>query len=153
MADKAEAKTTIVNIKGIDLDAWEAAKTAAARQDETMGEWVSRALNHLVNLEAGPREFPPNPAANLGPKTVNPGQAEALATLAGLAPALTGIGPKLAGYAAADVSRLISDCSRLARGEAPRPAAARIRNRPPAIPHKAAGLIEANPAATEGSPS
>ena len=54
-----EAKKTIINVKGADVEQWERAKTAANRADETMGEWLSRAVKHLADMEEGGREFPP----------------------------------------------------------------------------------------------
>jgi hypothetical protein len=125
MTDKNDDAKTIINVKGVSVEAWEAAKKAANKQDQTMGEWLTRALNHLANLEAGPREFLPIPAANPDPETVNPNQAAALAALATLAPVLAGIGPKLTRQAASDVSALISGFAREARGLPPRAKASR----------------------------
>ena len=95
-----------------------------------MGAWVSRALIDRVNLEAGPREFPPEPA-NLDPKMANPstltvahlhpGPGDVLGDLmqgmAALA-AATGINP-----AKADIRRvygLVDERVREARGMPPR---------------------------------
>lgn len=50
---------TIINVKGVSLKAWERAKTAAGRNDETLGSWVSRAANLLADMEAGGREYVP----------------------------------------------------------------------------------------------
>lgn len=66
MANPAEDRTTI-NVKGVPTAAWETARRAAAKQGETMGAWLGRAIETKANLEAGPREFPPEkPAANPG---------------------------------------------------------------------------------------
>ena len=65
-----DEKTTI-NVKGVSGKAWERAKTAALKQGEPMGPWLSRAINQLADREAGPREFPPV-TANLAPETVKP---------------------------------------------------------------------------------
>jgi hypothetical protein len=60
--------TTTVNIKAIKVAAWERAKTAAGRNDETLGNWVSRACEQLAAAEAGgPRLYPPaTPDLDLG---------------------------------------------------------------------------------------
>jgi hypothetical protein len=61
--DNPDDEKTIVNIKGVLKRSWERTKIAADRNDETLGAWVSRALDQLADRETGPREFPP--AANL----------------------------------------------------------------------------------------
>jgi hypothetical protein len=71
MANPDDEKTTI-NVKGVSEKAWERAKNAARKQDETMGDWLSRAANHLADKEAGPREFPPVQQVNLRPEMVKP---------------------------------------------------------------------------------
>jgi hypothetical protein len=60
MGNPDEERTTI-NVKSVSVSAWERAKKAAAKQDDPMGVWLSRAAHHLADMEAGPREFPPAP--------------------------------------------------------------------------------------------
>lgn len=50
--DKPDRPTTVINIQGIDVDAWQLAKVAAKRRGETMGEWLSRACAQQANREA-----------------------------------------------------------------------------------------------------
>lgn len=110
-----------------------------------MGSWLSRAADHLANLEDGPREIPPSMPANLVSEMGNPVPApveglgvlmQGMAALAGV----TGTTP-----AKADTRRLyalVDDQVRQARGLPPRPV--RRRN-----PGKAAGqsLLENGKAA------
>ena len=63
---------TTINVKAVDFEAWDKARNSANKQGETMGIWLSRALITQVNLEAGPREFPPDSSANPGRKSANP---------------------------------------------------------------------------------
>ena len=70
--DNPDDEKTVINVKGMSLRAWEKAKRAASKQDQTMGAWLSRAVDHLANLEDGPREFAPVQPANLEPKSGNP---------------------------------------------------------------------------------
>ena len=84
MVNPDDERATI-NVKGVAARAWERAKTAALKQDETMGVWLSRAIDYRADAEAGPREFPPaNPAANPEPKTVKPEAVMAAEQLADL---------------------------------------------------------------------
>ena len=55
---------TVINVKGVSVQAWEKAKRAAHKQGQPMGAWLSRAAEHLASLEDGPRELPPLPPAN-----------------------------------------------------------------------------------------
>lgn len=72
MDNRADEKTTI-NVKSVSVAAWDRAKKAATKQGEAMGEWLSRAINQLADIEAGPREFPPaNPPVNQISETGNP---------------------------------------------------------------------------------
>ena len=70
-----EGQSTIINVKGVSAKAWETTKKRANLRCETMGEWLTRAINTQANLEAGPREFPPanpaTPSANPPPPTVD----------------------------------------------------------------------------------
>ena len=50
---------TVINVKAVSIAAWEKGKAAAAKADETMGTWLSRALNQLADREAGERYIPP----------------------------------------------------------------------------------------------
>ena len=65
-------KTTIVNVKGVEVEAWEMAKDLSNRHDESLGSVVSRAIRQLHQIDRGPRELPPLVSANLIPKTANP---------------------------------------------------------------------------------
>jgi hypothetical protein len=56
---KQAQRTTIVTIKGMPVDAWETAKSAALRTGETLGEWSARAIRQLAERERGERVFPP----------------------------------------------------------------------------------------------
>lgn len=70
--DNLQDEKTVINVKGVSVQAWEKAKRAAAKQGQPMGLWLSRAAEHLANLEDGPREFLPSQPANLEPKSGNP---------------------------------------------------------------------------------
>jgi hypothetical protein len=59
---------TIVNVKGISVPSWDRGKAAANRAGETMGSWLSRAIDQLADREAGQRYIPPDAPAN--PPTV-----------------------------------------------------------------------------------
>jgi hypothetical protein len=67
--DNPDDEKTIVNIKSVFKRSWDRAKGAAERNDETLGTWVSRALDLLADRESGPREIVPsvNPPANPTP--------------------------------------------------------------------------------------
>lgn len=84
-----DGKTTI-NVKSVSVAAWERAKSSALKQGETMGAWVSRALNQLADDEAGPREFPPSPA-NPSPREVKPDSSGASVSMADVAVLMQGI--------------------------------------------------------------
>jgi len=123
MGNPLDERTTI-NVKGMSVSSWERAKNAAKRQDESMGAWLSRAAEHLANLEDGPRELPPmapgNPAPEMGNPTPAPveGLGVLMQGMAALA-AATGTTP-----AKADTRRLyalVDDQVRQARGLPPRP--------------------------------
>lgn len=74
--DNPEGDKTTINVKAVSARSWERAKASAIKQGQTMGAWLSRAIDQLADAEAGPREFPPaNPAANLAAQGGNPGQA------------------------------------------------------------------------------
>lgn len=70
--DNPQDEKTVINVKGVSVQIWEKAKRAANKQGQPMGVWLSRAADHLANLEDGPREFPPDVSANPEPKTGNP---------------------------------------------------------------------------------
>lgn len=124
------ANTTTINVKAVDRDAWQRAKNAADKQDETMGVWLSRALNFRCDAESGPREFLPTsisrpalPAANPPPQMANP--AVALQSAADVAAILQGLAAVAAATGAAGVLAsavaLADDMVRAARGMPPRP--------------------------------
>lgn len=78
--------TTVINVKGVSVTAWDRARKMAQRNGETMGSWLSRAVSHLADMEDGPREFPPGELVKQGG---NPGQSISPEHLAGLMDALT----------------------------------------------------------------
>lgn len=55
---------TIINVKGISVNSYDRAKNAANKAGETVGSWLSRAMDQLANLEAGERYIPAAPQAN-----------------------------------------------------------------------------------------
>ena len=128
MGNPSDERTTI-NVKGMSVSSWERAKKAAGKQDEGMGAWLTRAVEHLANLEDGPREFPPMAPANPAPELGNPTE-----PVAPRAP-VEGLGQLMQGMAAlahatgtppakADTRRLyalVDDQVRQARGMPPRP--------------------------------
>lgn len=62
-----DPERTTINVKGVPAPAWETARRAAAKRGDTMGTWLGRAIEMQANLEAGPREMPPEkPEANRG---------------------------------------------------------------------------------------
>lgn len=59
-SERTEApERTIVTIKGMLVEAWNAAREGAKKQDEAMNVWLARAIFNQVKLESGPRELPP----------------------------------------------------------------------------------------------
>ena len=127
--DNPDDEKTTVNVKGVSAKAWERAKKAATRQDETMGSWLSRAANQLADREAAPRELPPAPVANPDP------QNSKAVPVAGIVDALSALGGLMAGQAAMvgatgikppktetrRLNRLADTMARAALGEPPRP--------------------------------
>jgi len=69
--DDADSERTTINVKSVDVIAWNRAKSAANLQKQSMGVWLSRAINRLADAEDGRREFPPVPKANLVPEMGN----------------------------------------------------------------------------------
>jgi hypothetical protein len=61
---------TIVTIKGILVEAWNAARDGAKKQDEPMNVWLARAIFNQVKLEAGLRELPPEKPIPLTPDQI-----------------------------------------------------------------------------------
>ena len=51
--DRDNPPTTIINVKAVPAEAWEAAKRAANRRGQTMGEWLGNACTQQANREAG----------------------------------------------------------------------------------------------------
>ena len=120
MDNPDEAKTTI-NVKAVSAKAWERARNCAGKHDETMGEWLSRAINRLADLEEhGTTVEPPaNPEKPVRGFSAAPeAVAEMARGMAVLAQA-TGVMP-----AKRDVRRvygLMDEIVRAARGMPPRP--------------------------------
>jgi hypothetical protein len=142
--DSHSEKKTIVNVKGVSLATWEAAKKAANLSGETMGAWLNRWIAHAVEQEAGGRIFPPLPADNPGQSKGNPGTGYpvahlgnpslAVAFLKELAPVAAALGEKLSRQAAIDVSAAVSLFAREAQGKPPR-----NRKRQSVPPHEGLG--------------
>lgn len=128
MGNPSDERTTI-NVKGMSVSSWERAKKAAAKQDESMGVWLTRAVEHLANLEDGPREFLPMAPANPAPESGNPpALAASRAPVEGLGQLMQGLAALTAATgtppAKADTRRLyalVDDQVRQARGMPPRP--------------------------------
>jgi hypothetical protein len=125
--------TTTVNVKHMPVAAWKRAGDRARANDETLGSWVSRAINQLANLEEqGDRLILPG-----RPATPPPAGRDA----AELVPLMQGVAAMLreaAGHAAAsgrpippgmakEVHAAMRDLSREARGL---PAIRRVKRRP-----------------------
>jgi hypothetical protein len=73
---------TTINVKSVDLTAWNLARRHAAQRGLAMGEWLSNAIRTQAAIEAGDAVLPPG-----GPSL------EALqAALAALAPVLPSVG-------------------------------------------------------------
>ena len=49
MGNLSDERTTI-NVKGMSVSSWERAKKAAGKQDESMGAWLTRAVEHLAYI-------------------------------------------------------------------------------------------------------
>jgi hypothetical protein len=81
--DNPEDERTIINVKGINIRSYEGAKKAANKAGETMGSWLSRAMDQLANLEAGERYIPPDNPANrpFGLAIANPANPDYLPAL------------------------------------------------------------------------
>jgi hypothetical protein len=76
------AERTTINVKSVDLAAWDLARRHAAQRGQAMGEWLSNAIRTQAAIEAGDAVLPPG-----GPSL------EALqAALAALAPVLPSVG-------------------------------------------------------------
>jgi hypothetical protein len=111
--DKPEAERTIINLKNVRKDAYERAKRAANRNDENVGEWVSRACDILADMEEGKREFGPAEPA----KPRKPIDAQHVAALLQAANAARGNRHP----AVADLRMLAGEMAREALGLDPRP--------------------------------
>jgi hypothetical protein len=131
--DNPEVKRTIINVKGMDAEQWERAKSAANRQDETMGEWLSRAVKHLADMEEGGREF--GPGAPVNPRqSMTPEQVAAL--MHATAALQVAAGKPVPLRSAAGLRAVADDLARAARGLPPKPvrtAVKRPANRTPLI--------------------
>lgn len=71
-------QTTTITVKAVPVSAWTRAKEAAARNDETMGEWLARAINQLADREAGGRLFAPGQTAPDAPPPPTPAEIEGM---------------------------------------------------------------------------
>jgi hypothetical protein len=63
--DNPETQRTTVNVKNVDVDAWEIARKHAARNDESLGSVVSRALYQLGKTDLLEPKMASRASANL----------------------------------------------------------------------------------------
>lgn len=68
--DDDDGKTTI-NVKGVRKPAWEAAKREAGQAGDSMGTWLSDAVEQRVSRNRDAVQPPANPAANPSDKSGN----------------------------------------------------------------------------------
>lgn len=123
--DNPDTETTTVNVKGMPVSAWKLAREAAGRTDETLGEWLSRAIRQLAEAErSGPRVIPP----------ATPAEPRQAVDLEAVAAAATGLGEMMKGMAALAQASGVMPAERTVRGVYA--AAARI-GRPPRAPQAA----------------
>lgn len=64
--------TVPVTVKAMPVAEWKRAKDAAEKQDQSMAEWLARAINQLADREAGEREVFPNQAPVSPPSLPTP---------------------------------------------------------------------------------
>jgi hypothetical protein len=78
--DNPDEERTIINVKAVNVRSYEGAKKAANKAGETMGSWLSRAMDQLANLESGERYILPDNLANRshGLAVANPANLPAL---------------------------------------------------------------------------
>lgn len=129
MSDEANpiVETTTVNVKGMPVDAWKTARTAAGKLDMTVGEWLAGAIALRAQHDAGQRVALPdersassaNPVANPGaipvkPPSLSPDEVESLARAMKVATEAAGLSvPKAS---ARHVVALATQHMRAARG-------------------------------------
>lgn len=131
--DNPEVKRTIINVKGMDAEQWERAKTAANRQDETMGEWLSRAVKHLADMEEGGREFGPSERVSERKPLTAEQVAALMQAAAQLALATGKPAPKSHAHG---LRAVVDDLTRQARGLPPKPVRTAVKphaNQPPQV--------------------
>lgn len=89
MAEPDEPTTT-VNVKNMPVAAWRRAGDRARANDETLGQWLSRAIHQLADREAGTgRVIPPaRPATPEQPRQTAEEMAAAAQLLAAMAATL-----------------------------------------------------------------
>ena len=117
MGNPDDGRTTI-NVKGVTREAWERARAAATKSGEAMGAWLSRAVDQLARLEAGPREFPPALAVKPTNNSGNPdADARLIDLLTAAATLSTACGGKLS--AVPGLTALCAERVRSARGLPP----------------------------------
>lgn len=125
MSNPDDDATTTVNVKSVSVRAWERAKICASREGQSMGAWLSGAIDARADQQAGPREFPPthatipfaNPIQNLG-NTMTP--MELAAIMNGLAALATASGKPTSRAAASQANALADNMLRKARGLQPK---------------------------------
>jgi hypothetical protein len=116
--DNPDTETTTVNVKGMPVSAWKLAREAAGRTDETLGEWLSRAIRQLAEAErAGPRVIPPDtPAAAQQPADLSDAAAGLAGLMQGMAALATASSVPPSKAAVRDVYAAARDLARVARG-------------------------------------
>lgn len=112
--DNPDDAKTIINVKGIVVRSYERAKKAANAANETMGSWLSRAMDQLANLEAGERYILPASPANHAP--VPPPQAVDLSDLAAVLTALTQAGLPVQKRIGRHINAILNDRLAASRG-------------------------------------
>lgn len=72
MGNPGEIEKTVINVKGVDKPAWEAAKRGAAQTGDSMGKWLSEAIFLREKIDAGAIQPPGLPAVKNGHNSGNP---------------------------------------------------------------------------------
>ena len=60
--DETAADKTTINVKGVRKSSWEAARRGAAQRGDSMGAWLSDAIDRRISREARQIELPSEPA-------------------------------------------------------------------------------------------
>ena len=71
--DNPAAQKTTVNVKNVEVDAWDIARKQAAKNDESLGSIVSRALYQMGKTDLLEPGNASGSSANLNGRAANPG--------------------------------------------------------------------------------